>query len=219
MNSSMRKNYRSRILVAALLLYGLAALGGCSTSSEVRDGAKLMSVYTAGVQQQLEVFSDAQLQIDRARLRNMDRLEESAIDTLQRNQAEVAAWQLTTLTEAQNKNVDLRARLFELIQAGTEKAATDYWAFQAQRAEREKVRREMKAAVEFDKEKLAKAAKTLADLAEERDFEAQASFLIGFAAQVRSSIEELEKASQAEAEAAEKTQKEQEAKAKKDDAN
>lgn len=192
-----------RAVFATTALVGAAVLGGCTASSEVREGAKLMSVYTDAVQNQLEVFSAAQLRVDRARLGNMERLEANAIDTQQRNQATLASWRLTTMTTTANKDVDLRVRLYEVIQAGTDQAGTAYWEYQTQRAERERTTREMKAAVEFDKTKLAAAAKTLADLSEDRDFGAQAGFLIGFAGEVRSTIEELEAAAQAEAKAAE----------------
>lgn len=174
---------------------------GCAGLDSAHQGAGLISAYTVNVQNQLTVFSDSRLKIDQIRLRNINRLEENAIDTAQRNAKEIDVWRMRHLG---TKEKDTRVLLYESIRASTEEAAKQQLELEHFRAQRDQAVQEMKSTINFNAKNLAKVSKNLADLAEDDDPKNQVKFLIEFVGEVRKSISDLEEEAKKQANEAEK---------------
>ena len=189
----------------ALKILGIPStcmLIACTTMDNARQGAGLMSAYTVDLQNQMTVFSDSRLKINQLRLMNINVLEENSIDTKQRNLIEVGIWEMKHIG---SKTKDLRVLFYQAIRASTEAAAEQQLNLEQLQAERSKTVREMKTAIKFDAEKLAKVSKNLADLAKEENTKEQMKFLIGFSGEVRKSIKKLEEDAKKQAELAKKS--------------
>jgi hypothetical protein len=154
---------------------------GCAVPAQVRQDARLMSVYTQRVQREAQQFADLRDAIAKARTRNVGSLEESALRAEQELGLQAVVWGMADDQQ--------RADLYQGIVEGTTLVARQQDSLAAQRAEHQKAVDAAHGGVELRQEKLAASAQALAQLAEKPDLKAKLGFYIAFFKGVREELE------------------------------
>jgi hypothetical protein len=182
----MKPIFQRMSVVAAVLG---AALAGCGVPGEARQGARVLAAYTNQVKAETERHARSRTALAKARQRNMNALEDSAVATEQSNQREVYLWGfekpapgpgrqelyqgLVAAADTNRKNLDDLAALRKEHEARVAKAST---RAQARTAE------------------LAETAKALAQIGEKPDFKGRMKFYLCFFESVHRSIEKTQQA-------------------------
>lgn len=181
----------SRCPWAALLALAAA---GCAVPRTVREDARLMALYTQRLQREAEEFADLRSEIARARTRNVNTIEESALAAEQAGTAQLLTWRIA--------GDEARVRLLEGILEGTKLAAQQRQEVAARREAHAKAVMEARGGVEVRQENLAATAQALAQIGEKPDRKGERAFYLGFFKQVRAGLDEARKAANAQAEEA-----------------
>jgi hypothetical protein len=182
------KKIRTKKTIVPLLL--CIILTSCSVPMEARKSAEFVSTKIVQLQKNSEQFSKSRLALGQARKRNMNRLENNAIETERNNGVELGLWNLGNLG---TKSKDRRILLYEYIHETTENAYNQHLETVKRRNDQEKFTSDMKSVINFKSKKLAETAESLSALAKQPDLEEQLEFLIAFGQDVWESVEKLEK--------------------------
>ena len=108
----------SKILHYSTWSLGLAVLflsNGCATSAGGHEAAKVLSANITLVVEEGKRFTDARDALAKARLRILQNLENSLIETEEGSALDLTAWQII--------GADFRARLYEGVLEATKKAS------------------------------------------------------------------------------------------------
>jgi hypothetical protein len=171
----MMRNVRHRRTSAdALLITVTAALvcTGCIPQS-ARNDARLLAALTQKVKTDGVAFTAFRDDLDRARQRNIDVLEENVLEVEQATRHVLDVWDLS----ADKKPLEF----FTKVHAATDRYAQALKDMADLRARQAKEMAELRRGVEIRSSQLEETAKALARLAEAPNFQAQAQFLIGYA--------------------------------------
>ncbi|HWN67647.1 MAG TPA: hypothetical protein VNM90_08400 [Haliangium sp.] len=173
------------------------ALGACSVPGEARQGAKVLAAYTNQVKAETERFGKARTALARARQRNMNELEDSAVLTEQANQRELFLWGFDKPAPGPG-----RQELYQGILAGADASRKNLDELAALRKEHEARVAKATARVQTRTAELAETAKALAQLGEKPNFQGRMKFYLCFFESVHHSIAEAQRAGAEQAQAA-----------------
>ncbi len=155
-------------------------LSGCATSAGGHEEAKILSAQITLVAEEGKRFADARDALAKARLRNMQYLENSLIETEEENALDLTAWHII--------GAKFRAALYEGVLAAT-KQASEQQKQQIQRREKQaKELAELKSAVAFQRAELIATAENLATLAEKPSADENRARLFSFTKNILTDI-------------------------------
>jgi hypothetical protein len=167
-----------------------AVIAGCGPTAAERS-AMVLSAYTAQVQNALAEYADRRSTIMRARLRDVAELEERAMDTERRIEAQRLAWTIDHNTE--------QLRLFDAYRDGANTLATLRKEQRVQLAGRLKIAEEARSAAMVRSRELGSTTETLAALGHDMSPTDQVRFLAAFFKEVRAAQDETGAASSSSA--------------------
>lgn len=179
------------LLLGVLLGLGLAA---CGVPGEARRGARVLAAYTNQVKAETERFAKARTALARARQRNVDALEQSAVATEQANQREIFLWAFEKPAPGPD-----RQALYQSIVAASDATRQQLDDLAALRKQHEARVAQATTRVNARTAELAEAAKALAQLGEKPAFKQRMKFYLCFFESVHRSIEEAQQAGAAQA--------------------
>jgi hypothetical protein len=191
------KPLTQRTLPMLSVLGAALALAACSVPGEARQGARVLAAYTNQVKGETERFAKARTALAKARQRNMNELEDSAVVTEQANQREFFLWGFDKPAPGPG-----RQELYQGIVAAADASRKNLDDLAALRKEHEARVAKATARVQARTAELAETAKALAQIGEKPDFQGRMKFYMCFFESVHRSIEESQKAGEAQAEAA-----------------
>lgn len=169
---------RNRALIAALVI-GLL-LSGCSLPNYVRKDSEILGLYVDSVKQQTAEFKAGRNAIDKARMRNVTFIEDSALRAEQRTQRYRQEWEITQSKE--------RLALFDGIRKGLDLALQQRKELADMRQASDKAVAATTSAVSFRQDKLAETSAGLVKLSEQRDGKEEITFYKGFFGQVAQNL-------------------------------
>jgi hypothetical protein len=173
------------------LLVGLAA---CGVPGEARRGARVLAAYTNQVKAETERFAKGRTALARARQRNVDELEQSAVATEQANVREVFLWGFERPAPGPG-----RQELYQGIVATSDATRKHLDDLAALRKQHEARVAQAAMRVSARTAELAGTAKALAQLAENPSFKQRMKFYLCFFESVHRSIEDAQQAGAAQA--------------------
>ncbi len=186
------------LTLAVTLAAALALTGACGVPSEARSGAKLMAAYTNQVKTQLETQSQSRTKLARARQRNVNALEQSALETEQRNQRERFLWRFEAGVSADGGVADSdRERLYRDVIDGVSLTLAQRDAMRELSEAHDAKLAEARSRVNTRSRELAKTAKSLAQLGETPSFKERMKFYLCFFESVQKSIKASQEAAEA----------------------
>ena len=152
--------------------------------------AEILAAYTNNVKENGEQFASFRDQLAKVRLRNINMLERSALETENDIATVGHVWEIAGDTN--------RIHLFGSVLAAADEAVKQHVELQSRRLEQANNVENTKAAVRIRSEQLAKAANSLGQLADKPDLKSRLGFFVVFAREVRDSIQEGRKDAEAE---------------------
>jgi len=155
-------------------------LGGCATSAGGHEEAKILSAQITLVAEEGKRFADARDVLAKARLRNMQYLENSLIETEEENAFDLTAWHII--------GAEFRARLYEGVLAATKEASEQHMQQIQRREQQAKELAERKSAVAFQRAELIATAGNLATLAEKPSADENRARLFSFTKNILTDI-------------------------------
>jgi hypothetical protein len=164
-------------VVAVFLVIGT----GCGTVRAQR-GANLLASYTNSVRAEAERVAAARDALAKARLANIQDLEQSLLETEFRNATEAFLLGLTT-------GAKQRLSLLEGIVAGTGRAQRHHEEMQTLRAAQEQALAATRSRMQVNSEKLGSTAKALGELAKRQSLLEGLEFYVAFFEEVAGAIE------------------------------
>ncbi len=192
------KNFKTNKTIFTLLL--CIVLTSCSVPREARKTAEFVSTKIVQLEKNSGKFSKSRLKIAQVRKRNMNSLENNAIETERYNETELGLWNLGNIgTKEKNK----RILLYEFIRDTSQNAYHQHLEYEKNRNDQEKFVSNMKSVVNFKSKKLTETAEFLSVLSKEPDILEQLEFLYAFGKNVSSTVNELAKAAEESANAKE----------------
>jgi hypothetical protein len=172
------------------------ALAACSVPGEARQGARVLAAYTNQVKAETERYAKGRTALAKARQRNMNELEDSAMVMEQSNQREVFLWGFEKPAPGPG-----RQEVYQGIVAAADANRKNLDDLAALRKEHEARVAKATARVKTRTAELAETAKALAQIGEKPDFKGRMTFYLCFFESVHRSIEETQKAGASQAEA------------------
>ena len=191
------KPLTQRTILLLAVLGAAPALAACSVPGEARQGARVLAAYTNQVKAETERFAKTRTALAKARQRNINELEDSAVVTEQANQREIFLWGFEKPAPGPG-----RQELFQGILAAADASRKNLDDLAALRKEHEARVARATARVQTRTAELAETAKALAQIGEKPDFQGRMKFYLCFFESVHRSIEETQKAGAAQAQAA-----------------
>jgi hypothetical protein len=156
-------------------------LNGCLTSAGGQDAAKMLSAQMTLVAEEGKRFADARNELAKARLRNMQMLENSLVEVEEENAIDLQAWRVV--------GAKFRTDLYEGVMAATKDEANRHQLRKQRRERQEKEIAKRKSAVKFKQNELIGASKNLAFLSQEVSPREERARLITFTEQVIEKIQ------------------------------
>lgn len=184
-------SFRRALRGAASAAAAAAALTGCRATVQVRNDARLLSLYTAGTQGEAERFAASRDLVTAARLRALGALDESAQRAEQDAATQLLVWRLTADTT--------RLTLYQGVLDGTALAERQQREAAARRDEHERAAASARGGAAVRSAALSRAAQSLARLAEPPDAAADLEFYAGFFAAVRRGLQQTQAAAASDA--------------------
>jgi DNA repair exonuclease SbcCD ATPase subunit len=173
------------------------ALAACSVPGEARQGARVLAAYTSQVKAETERFAKTRTALAKARQRNMNALEDSAVVTEQANQRELFLWGFEKPAPGPG-----RQELYQGIVAAADASRKNLDDLATLRKEHEARVAKATARVQTRTAELAETAKALAQIGEKPDFQGRMKFYLCFFESVHRSIKETQQAGDDQAQAA-----------------
>jgi hypothetical protein len=161
----------------------IVMLTSCSTMQSARDTAGVLALYTTQVKTDSEKFAANRLELDKARIANIDSMEQLAVQMENDNALRVQVWQLS--------NNEDRAKLFQGLAEAADLVATQSDEFAALRTKQEAADTSMQSAITVQSKQLDDTAKGLAVLAETPSWQDEAKFYFQYLSAVRTDIASL----------------------------
>jgi hypothetical protein len=174
--------------------FGLGLVTACGVPGEARRGARVLAAYTNQVKAETERFAKARTALARARQRNVDELEQSAVATEQANQREIFLWAFEKPAPGPS-----RQELYQGIVAASDATRKQLDDLAALRKQHEARVAQATTRVNARTIELAEAAKALAQLGEKPSFKQRMKFYLCFFESVHRSIEDAQQAGAAQA--------------------
>ena len=181
----------ARCTFPVLLLLTLGGVGCVPHSA--RNDARLVSVLTDNVARKGEQFAAFREALAKARQRNMDALERSALESEQGVQQVQSIWTIA--------NLNAQAKAFQDLQVAMDVSSQQRAASAKLKEEQAKALDALHTGVRVRTDDLAATSKALARLAEEPDIQSQLKFLAAFGREVKKALDEAEKQAKAQADA------------------
>jgi hypothetical protein len=147
-------------------------LSGCATSAGGHEEAKILSAQITLVAEEGKRFADARDVLAKARLRNMQNLENSLIETEEENSLDLTAWHII--------GAKFRATLYEGVLAATKEASDQHKQQIERREQQAKELAERKSAVAFQRAELIATAQNLSTIAEKPSADENRARLFSF---------------------------------------
>lgn len=189
----MQPLFQRTLPMVAMLCTALAA---CSVPGEARQGARVLAAYTNQVKAETDRFAKTRTALARARQRNMNELEDSALVTEQANQREFFLWGFEKPAPGPG-----RQELYQGVLAAADANRKSLEELATLRKEHEARVAKAIARVQTRTAELAETAKALAQIGEKPNFQGRMRFYLCFFESVHRSIEETQQAGAARAEA------------------
>lgn len=177
-----------------LLLGLLLGLAACGVPGEARRGARVLAAYTNQVKAETERFAKGRAALARARQRNVNELEQSAVVTEQSNVREIFLWGFEKPAPGPG-----RQELYQGIVAASDATRKQLDDLAALRKQHEARVAQATTRVSARTAELAEAAKALAQLGENPSFKQRMKFYLCFFESVHRSIEDAQQAGAAQA--------------------
>ncbi len=156
-------------------------LNGCLTSAGGQDAAKLLSAHVTIVAEKGKRFADARDELAKARLRNLQMLENSLVEIEEENAIDLYAWRVV--------GAKFRMDLYEGIMVATNDESNRHLLRKQRRERQEKELAKRKSAVKFKQSEMIESAKKLTLLAEEKSLRDEIDRLRDFTQEVLAEIE------------------------------
>ena len=179
-------------------------LTGCVPQA-ARDSAKVLAVYTQQVNGLATGLADRQTAIDRASQQVTNDLEDSALVTEQKNDAQNRQWTIAA---------DSRATLYQQVREGVDAEVAARDALLKARSDHDKLVADTKSGVADRSKQLSAVAQALGKLSSPRNTTDEMTFLVGYFSAVRDQMKKDESEAKAAADKAKATLNEKSKKAK-----
>jgi hypothetical protein len=170
-----------QLIRAALFILTSIAATGCAADKELRQNAKVLSIYVTKVNSDAAAFSAARDRVAVARTSTLEFLETETLKNVQSIQVELAARQIT-------QDKDWLA-FFDSLRNAPELIAKQRQELAAREADASSAIASAKSAVEVRGDKLTEVSKALAKLSDPPSSADEVRFLADFVKQVNAGIE------------------------------
>jgi len=181
------------LLVSICFSLGLG-LAACGVPGEARRGARVLAAYTNQVKVETDRYARGRAALARARQRNVDELEQSAVATEQSNRREIFLWGFEKPAPGPG-----RQELYQGIVAASDATRKQLDDLAALRKQHEARVAQAATRVSARTAELAGAAKALAQLDGNPSFKQRMKFYLCFFESVHRSIEDAQQAGAAQA--------------------
>ncbi len=177
---------KKKIGFFGVMLYGsfyllTLCLNGCLTTAGGQDAAKMLSAQVTLVAEKGKSVADGRDELAKARLRNMQMLENSLVETEEENSIDLHAWRVI--------GAEFRSDLFEGVMAATNDEANRHELRKQRRERQEKELAKRKSSVIFKQNELIDTAKGLASLSKKVNAREERARLLAFTEKVLADIQ------------------------------
>lgn len=156
---------------------------GCGVPKEGRKTAEVLALYTTQVKVETESYSNSRTALTRARVANVDFLEQSATKVENENAIRLKVWELSG-------NGDC-VKFIQKLTDVSDTVAKQEDSFATLQARQEAAIASLKSSVNIQSKQLDEAAKTLSALAKEASLIKDVKFYVSFLSDVRKDIKNI----------------------------